>query len=163
MRSSCSRYSFTVRHLLTVHTQSQPHVWLVRFVQSISRQFLPVFMGHCKYEQAYSFSAPCTAGPFGTSVRMGCWLLAAWLRAIPIHNAARRSTGLCCRECGAAFGIRSAGAQKPDLAGRWRWRWRPVLCLVSFDNKFNSARPPHTVETIVGPCSFARRSRRCRR
>jgi hypothetical protein len=29
--------------------------------------------------------------------------------------------------------------------------------LVSFDNrlKLKSVRPPHTVETIVGPCSFA--------
>ena len=59
MRHGCSRYSFNVRHLLTVHAPSQPHVWLVRFVQSISRQFHPVFMGHCKYEQAFSFSGPC--------------------------------------------------------------------------------------------------------
>ena len=72
----------------------------------------------------------------------GCWLLAAWLRAIPIHNAARRSTGLCCRECGAAFGIRSAGAQKPE--------GRPMALalapyLVSFDNKLKlTARALHT-------------------
>jgi hypothetical protein len=44
--------------LLAVHAPSQPHFWLVRFVQSISRQFLPVFMGHCRYEQAFSFSGP---------------------------------------------------------------------------------------------------------
>jgi hypothetical protein len=70
----------------------------------------------------------------------GCWLLAAWLRAIPIHNAARSSTGLCRRECGAAFGIRSAGAQKPE--------GRPMALapyLVSFDNKLKStARALHT-------------------
>jgi hypothetical protein len=62
------------------------------------------------------------------------------------------------REYGAAFGIRSAGAQNPegrrqaDGAG-----WRPLSSLVSFDNKLklNRARPPHIVETIVEPCSFA--------
>jgi hypothetical protein len=48
----------------SVHAQSQPHICLVRFVQSISRQFLPVFMGHCKYEQAYSFPAPCVQRRF---------------------------------------------------------------------------------------------------
>ena len=45
-----------------------------------------------------------------------CWLLAAWLRAIPTRNAAAR--GFVRRECGAAFGIRSAGAQKLPEARR---------------------------------------------
>ena len=67
-----------------------------------------------------------------------CWLLAAWLRAIPTRNAAAR--GFVRRECGAAFGMRSAGAKKPE--------GRPMALapsLVSFDNKLKlTARALHT-------------------
>ena len=69
-----------------------------------------------------------------------CWLLAAWLHAISTRNTAAR--GFVRRECGAAFGIRSAGAQKPE--------GRPMALalapyLVSFDNKLKlTARALHT-------------------